>query len=58
MKYVTYCIYMLLDEYGALMDRIDWVLGQKCKICTTDPKKLTISIKLAYSEFPQNSNTP
>jgi len=34
---------MLLDVYGALQDRIGRVLGQNCKICTTNPKKLAIS---------------
>jgi hypothetical protein len=34
---------MLLDVYGALQDQIGRVLGQNCKICTTDPKKLAIS---------------
>jgi transcription termination factor NusB len=34
---------MLLDVYGALQDRFGRVLGQNCKFCTTDPKKLAIS---------------
>ena len=42
MKSVNY-IYIFLDVYGALQDRIGLVLGQNCKICTTDPKKLAIS---------------
>jgi hypothetical protein len=43
MKYVYYCLYMLLDVYGALQDRIGRVSGQNCKIYTTDPKKIAIS---------------
>jgi len=43
MQYVYYYLYMLLDVYGALQDQIGRVLGQNCKICTTDPKKLAIS---------------
>jgi hypothetical protein len=43
MKYVYVCLYKLLDVYGALQDHIGRVLGQNCKICTTDPKKLAIS---------------
>jgi hypothetical protein len=34
---------MLLDVYDALQDQIGRVLGENCKICTTDPKKLAIS---------------
>jgi len=34
---------MLLDVYGALQDQIGRVLGQNCKICITDPKKLANS---------------
>ena len=44
---------MLLDDYGALQDRFGRVLGQNCKICTTDPKKLAISSIFANSEITQ-----
>jgi hypothetical protein len=53
MKYVYKCLYMLLDVYDALQDRIGRVLGQNCKICTTDPKKLAISELFANSKIPQ-----
>jgi hypothetical protein len=43
----------LLDVHRALQDRIGRVLGQNCKICTTDPKKLAISSIFPNSEITQ-----
>lgn len=42
MQDVFLCLYKLPNVYDALQDRVGLVLGQKCKICTTGPKKLAI----------------
>jgi hypothetical protein len=36
-------MYMLLDDYGALQDQTEQVLGQNWKFCTSDPKNHAIS---------------
>jgi hypothetical protein len=36
-----------MDVHSALHDRFGRVLGQNCKICTTDPKKLAIMVILS-----------
>jgi hypothetical protein len=44
---------MLLDDYGALQDQTEQVLGKNWKFCTTDPKNYTISEIYANSEILQ-----
>jgi hypothetical protein len=58
MKYVYKCIYMLLDDYGALQDQTEQVLGQNWKFGTTDPKSYAISEIYANSEIDRMSHAP
>jgi hypothetical protein len=58
MKYVYKCIYMLLDDYGALQDQTEQVLGQNWKFCTSDPKNYAISEIHANSEILQACHAP
>jgi hypothetical protein len=45
---------MLLDDYGALQDQSEQVLGQNWKFCTSDPKNHAISEIHANSEILQD----
>jgi hypothetical protein len=47
-------MYMLLDDYGALQDQTEQVLGQNWKFCTSDPKNHAISEIYANSEILRN----
>jgi hypothetical protein len=58
MKYVYKCIYMLLDDYGALQDQSEQVLGQNWKFGITDPKNYAISEIYANSEILQAGHAP
>jgi hypothetical protein len=49
---------MLLDDYGALQDRTEQVLGQNWKFCTSDPKNHAISEIYANSEILPDEPRP
>jgi hypothetical protein len=49
---------MLLDDYGALQDQTEQVLGQNWKFCTSDPKNHAISEIYANSEILRMSHAP